>query len=199
MPTALTNFHSTPRNTVPGPGRSSATTRVQDAGRDAALHDQLAEGGLLRQRLVVMNRVAVAGHLGEGDDVPHAGAARPLGHIAHLGAALDDADPAVDLRGSLIPISSCSSLCRRSVDETRAAPRCRGSGNDCRLSWSLLGSARSYAVILNDQYIHTAEFDGMRDNRPRIGYLVTGLDCPCGGVWLRATPPPPCYGGSFSS
>src|SRR4051794_17843175 len=43
--TAFTKRHSTPRNTVPGPGKSSATTAfsIQQAGGDASLHDQPPE------------------------------------------------------------------------------------------------------------------------------------------------------------
>ena len=49
MPTALWNFHSTPRKTVPGPGKSSATSALRRPGSDTALHDEPAEYRTLGQ------------------------------------------------------------------------------------------------------------------------------------------------------
>ena len=64
---------------------------VEDAGGDAALHDQLAEWGTPRQRLVVMHRVAVAGYLGKGMDVLHPGRAASGRHGARFWSAPDHA------------------------------------------------------------------------------------------------------------
>ena len=56
------------RNTLPGPGRSSATS-VQQPGRHTALDDDPTEAAGRVHGLVVVQRVAVAGHRREADDV----------------------------------------------------------------------------------------------------------------------------------
>jgi hypothetical protein len=62
---------------------------IENAGRDTALHDQFAEDRSFREFLVVVQRIAIARHFRETDNVLHAGAARPLRKVTNLGAAFD--------------------------------------------------------------------------------------------------------------
>ncbi len=52
-----------------GPGQVLGHDRVEDRGRDPALNDDASEAGLGRKLLVVVDRVAIAGQLGEPFDV----------------------------------------------------------------------------------------------------------------------------------
>ena len=60
---------ATSRKTLPGPGSCSATERVEQARGHAALDDDRAEPARRGELGVVVDRVAVAGDLGEERDV----------------------------------------------------------------------------------------------------------------------------------
>ena len=76
--TGARNSQATRRNTDPGPGQVLGDDRVEQAGGHSTLDDDAAEPGAGGRLGVVVQRIAVAGDLGEQLDVlgPHdAGAA----------------------------------------------------------------------------------------------------------------------------
>ena len=89
-PTALRNFHSTPRNTVPGPGRSSATRALRSPERHAPL---TKPPNTVRPASAewVVERVPVARHIAEGDDVACSGYTPSLRDSSYL--RLSGSDP----------------------------------------------------------------------------------------------------------
>ena len=76
-----------------GPRQVLGDDGVQQSGCDAALNDQAAEGRLGRQVGIVVDRVPVAGHLGEHLDVTHRRLPHSFGSCTDLGPAGDCAGP----------------------------------------------------------------------------------------------------------
>src|SRR5262245_62275072 len=65
-----------------GAGQVLGDDCVEQPGRHTSLYDHAPEPGRGRRLLVVVQRVAVAGELGEQFDVPHADGAGPAGDVA---------------------------------------------------------------------------------------------------------------------
>ena len=83
--TGARKLQSTCRKTLPGPGQVLGDDRVEQARRHAALDDDPAEARARGRLLVVVERVAVAGQLGEQLDVAVRDGAAAAGGVTDSG------------------------------------------------------------------------------------------------------------------